>query len=61
MIENIASMYLLLLPVWLRERMDALKLSVTEQIEALFGDTAGLEVLGRRRAAASLARSSGSR
>lgn len=43
--------------VWLRERMDALKTSVTEHIEALFGDTAGLEVLGQRRAAASLARS----
>ena len=41
--------------VWLRERMDALKTSVTEQIEALFGDPAGLEVLGRRRAAASIA------
>ena len=43
--------------VWLRERMETLKTSVTEQIEALFGDTAGLEVLGQRRAAAAVARS----
>lgn len=47
--------------VWLRERMDALQASVTEQVEALFGETAGLEILGRRRAAASLARSSSAR
>ena len=44
--------------VWLRERMETLKTSVTEQIEGLFGNPGGLEVLGQRRAAAALARSS---
>ena len=42
---------------WLRDRLDALKTSVTEQIEALFGEPAGLDVVGQRRAAAAVARS----
>ena len=44
--------------VWLRERMETLKTTVTEQIEGLFGNPGGMELLGQRKAARSLARSS---
>ena len=42
--------------VWLKEHLDALRDTVTQQIEALFGEPAGDEVLGQRRAAAALAK-----